>query len=79
MTPSQVYSGHVARLPDETDEELRIRVKKFQLKKTSVTKLKYFLWKLGIKSAKSPTGITRTFAGHTIRVPGVYSNVKTIS
>lgn len=78
MKLKELYTGHITRLPDETDEELRIRVKKFQLKKTSITKLKYFLWKLGIKSAKSPTGITRTFAGHTIRVPGVYSNVKTI-
>lgn len=78
MKLKELYTGNTSRLPDETDEQLRIRVKQNQLRKASITKLKYFLWKLGIKSAKS-TGITLNTAFINTRVPGAYSNIKVIA
>ena len=73
----QYTTASTPRLPDETDDELRIRVKTHQAKRYSITCLKRFLYKLGIKSAKT-TGLNITFAGINTHVPGVYSNVKTI-
>ncbi len=62
---------NLTRLPHETDEELRIRVKKAQEHKAHIRNLKYFLWKLGIKSARSP-GVHINLNGMVIHKPGVY-------
>ena len=73
-----LYQDQITRLIDEDDESLRIRVKQNGLNKAHFHKLKYFLWKLKIKSAKFP-GITLRTQFINTRVPGAYSNTKVIA
>jgi len=61
----------MTRIPDETDAQFRHRID--GQRKTA--DLKRLLFALGIKSARKVTLIT-SFAGMTIRVPGIYANIK---
>jgi hypothetical protein len=63
----------IIRYPGETDAELRKRIFEVEDLKNR-GKLKQFLGKLGLKSAKS-NGIRVNFAGMNVRVPGSYSRV----
>ena len=61
------------RKPGETDAELSDRILHEETGKLYRGVLRRFLRKLGIKSAR---GLSVNFAGMGIRVPGVYTNVK---